>query len=97
VSVEVVTSFQALPGQAAELVSLLQEAAEISRAATGCESFQVFQRHDDDHKLLFLERWTSLDEHDDNIAHNIIESGQFMKILPLLVGPPDTGVIHLVG
>jgi len=96
-SIDVVINFQALPGKAADLLPLLQDGAEISRAAAGCEWFQVFQRQDDEHKFMFLERWTSLDDHHDNMAHNIVASGHLMKILPLLVGPPDNGVIDLVG
>jgi hypothetical protein len=55
VSVKVVISFQALPGKAAELLPLLKDGRDISRAAEGCESFELFQRQDDENKFMFLE------------------------------------------
>ncbi len=95
-SVDVVINFQAAPGRAAELLPLLQEGRDISRAADGCESFELFQREDDEHKFLFLERWHSIDAHHSNMADNIVASGHFGRILPLLVGPPDNGVISRI-
>ena len=96
-SVNVVVNFQALPGKAAELLPLLKEGGEISRAATGCESFELFQRQDDEHKFMFFERWTSIEAHHENMANNILASGHMLRILPLIVGPPDNGVIQPVG
>jgi quinol monooxygenase YgiN len=96
VSVNVVISFQALPGKSAELLPLLQEGRDISRAADGCESFDLFQRGDDENKFMFLEEWSSIEDHHKNMADNIVSSGHLMRIMPLLVGPPDNGVIRLV-
>jgi len=95
-SIDVVINFQATEGRAAELLPLLQEGRDISRAAAGCESFELFQRHDDEHKFMFLERWQSLEDHHENMATNIVASGHLGRILPLLVGPPDNGVISRV-
>jgi quinol monooxygenase YgiN len=92
--VDVVVNFEALPGKADELALLLRQGRDISRAADGCESFQLFQRADDEHRFMFIERWTSIDAHHANMADNILGSGHFAKILPLLVGPPDNGVIE---
>ena len=95
-SVNVVINFQAASGCAAELLPLLQEGRDISRAADGCESFELFQRQDDEHKFMFLERWESVEAHHTNMADNIVASGHLGRILPLLVGPPDNGVISRV-
>jgi quinol monooxygenase YgiN len=95
-SVDVVINFQASPGRAADLLPLLQEGRDISRTADGCESFELFQRQDDAHKFMFLERWTSIEAHHTNMAENILASGHLARILPLLVGPPDNGVISRV-
>ena len=94
--VDVVINFQALPGRATELRALLSQGRDISRAADGCESFELYQREDDDHKFMFLERWTSIDAHHENMANNIVASGHLARIMPLIVGPPDNGVIRLV-
>jgi len=96
-SVHVVVNFHALPGRAAELLPLLVEGADLSRRAAGCESFQLFQRQDDEHKFMFFERWASIAAHHENMAANILASGHMQKILPLIVGPPDNGVIVPVG
>jgi quinol monooxygenase YgiN len=95
-SVDVVVNFQARPGMADELLPLLREGRDISRGAVGCESFQLFRRLDDDTKFVFIERWRSIDDHHLNMAENIVGSGHFGRILSLLVGPPDNGVIELV-
>jgi heme oxygenase (mycobilin-producing) len=95
-SVDVVINFEAAPGRAAELLPLLREGRDISRDADGCESFELFQRQDDEHKFVFLERWDSIESHHTNMADNILASGHLGRILPLLVGPPDNGVISRV-
>ncbi len=45
---------------------------------------------------MFIERWTSIDAHHANMAENIVASGHLAKMLPLLVGPPDNGVIEIM-
>jgi len=95
-SVDVVINVQALPGKAAELLPLLRHGRDVSRAAHGCESVEVFQRQDDEHKFMFIERWTSIEAHHENMVNNIVASGHQAKILPLIVGPPDNGVIQLI-
>ena len=95
-SVVVVINLQALPGCATELRALLTQGRDISRAADGCESFELYQRDDDEHKFMFLERWASIDAHHENMANNIVASGHLARIIPLIVGPPDNGVIRLV-
>ena len=95
-SVNVVINFQALPGKAYELLPLLREGRDISRAAEGCESFELFQRVDDEDRFMFLEVWSSIEAHHKNMADNIVASGHLMRILPLIVGTPDNGVIQLV-
>jgi len=95
-SVSVVVNFQALPDKAGELLPLLQQGRDISRAAAGCESFDLFQRQDDETKFMFVEQWSSIDTHHENMAQNIVASGHLGRILPLIVGPPENGVIRLV-
>jgi len=96
VSIDVVVNLHALPGRADELLPLLQRGRAISQTASGCESFRLFQREDDEHKFMFIERWRSIEEHHANMAENIVDSGHFEQILPLLVGPPDNGVIRII-
>ena len=95
-SVMVVVNFQASEGNADALLPLLCEGRDISRRADGCESFELYQRGDDRHKFMFLERWSSLDAHHANMANNIVASGHLAQFMPLLIGPPDNGVIELV-
>jgi quinol monooxygenase YgiN len=94
VSVEVVVNFQASEGNAERLLPLLREGRDFSRAAEGCEAFELFQRRDDPHKFMFIERWASIEAHHANMAQNVVASGHLAKLLPLLVGPPDNGVIE---
>jgi quinol monooxygenase YgiN len=96
VSVNVVVNFQASNGNIEPLLALLREGRDLSRKAEGCEDFNLFQRQDDPHKFMFIERWTSIDAHHANMAENIVASGHLAKILPLLTGPPDNGVIESV-
>ena len=92
-SINVAINFQASAGHAAELLPLLQQGRDISRAADGCESFELFQRQDDEHKFMFLEQWRSAEAHHENMTTNILASGHLARIIPLLVAPPDNGVI----
>jgi quinol monooxygenase YgiN len=96
-SVNVVVNWQALPDKAAELLPLLQKGRDLSRLASGCESFDLFQRQDDESKFMFVERWSSIEAHHENMSHNIVGSGHLGHILPLIVGPPDNGVIEIIG
>jgi heme oxygenase (mycobilin-producing) len=96
VSVNLVVTFQASEGNAERLLPLLREGRDLSRQAEGCEVFDLFQRQDDPHKFMFIERWTSIEAHHANMAQNIVASGHLAKLLPLLVGPPDNGVIESV-
>ncbi|MBK5289553.1 MAG: antibiotic biosynthesis monooxygenase [Acidimicrobiia bacterium] len=93
-SVTVVVNFVAAEGRAEQLLALLREGRDASRAADGCEFFELFQREDDPLKFMFFERWTSLDAHHDNMARNIDATGHLGKILPLLDGSIDNGVLE---
>ena len=95
-SINAVINFQALPGKAYELLPLLKEGRDISRAAEGCESFELFQRGDDENKFMFMEEWSSIEAHHKNMADNIVAGGHLIRILPLIVGTPDNGVIQLI-
>ena len=95
-SVSVVVNFQASSGNIEPLLALLREGRDLSRKADGCEAFDLFQRQDDPHLFMFIERWTSIDAHHANMAENIVASGHLAKILPLLENPIDNGVIESV-
>jgi quinol monooxygenase YgiN len=95
-SVTVVVNFQASEGNGDKLLPLLQEGRTLSLAAPGCEAFDLFRRLDDPNKFMFLERWTSLDAHHANMAENIVATGHLVKMMPLMTGPPDNGVIETV-
>ena len=95
-SVTIVVNFQASEGNAAELLTLLQQGRDFSRKADGCESFELFQRQDDPDKYMFLEQWTSLEAHKENVANNVVATGHLDKIKALLTEPPDNGVIEAV-
>jgi quinol monooxygenase YgiN len=96
VSVDVVVNFEAADGNIEPVLALLRAGRDLSRNAQGCELFDVFQRQDDPHKFMFVERWTSIEAHHANMSQNIVASGHLAKLLPLLVGPPDNGVIEAV-
>ena len=67
-SVNVVVNFQASDGNAESLLPAAREGRDLSRKADGCEAFDLFQRQDDPHKFMFIERWTSIDAHHANMA-----------------------------
>ena len=96
VSVDVVVHFRASEGNEGRLLPLLREGRDISRTAEGCEAFDLFQRKDDATKFMFIERWASIEAHHANMAQNIVASGHLAKLMPLLVGPLDNGVIERV-
>ena len=73
-SVTIVVNFEASEGNGTKLAVLLQQGRDFSRKAEGCESFEVFQRQDDPNKFMFMEQWTSLDAHHENVAKNVVAS-----------------------
>ena len=93
-SVDVVVNFEASMGNAEHLARLLIEGRDLSRSAEGCEAFDLFRRQDDPNRFMFIERWTSIDAHHANMAQNIVETGHLAKMIPLMTGPPDNGVIE---
>ena len=95
-SVTIVVNFEASEGNGTELAALLQQGRDFSRKAEGCESFELFQRQDDPNKYMFLEQWTSLEAHHENVAKNVVASGHLNKIKVLLTEPPDNGVVKAV-
>ena len=95
-SVMVIVNFRASDGNADALLALLQDGRDVSLTAAGCEAFDLYRRDDDPQKFTFIERWTTIDAHHANMAKNIIESGHFAKLLPLLDGGIDNGVLTLV-
>jgi len=51
---------------------------------------------DDPQRFTLIERCTTIDAHHANMAKNIVESGHIAKLLPLLDGGIDNGVLNLV-
>ena len=45
---------------------------------------------------MLSERWSSIEAHHRDMASNIVASGHLARILLLIVGPLDNGVIRLV-
>jgi quinol monooxygenase YgiN len=95
-SVNVVVHFNCQDGKAEQLRSLLRQGRDVSREAEGCQSFELYQRQDQPNRFSFSERWASIEAHHQNMAINIMATGHMAKIMPLLVGPPDNGVVVLV-
>lgn len=95
-SINVVINLFASDGNAHALRTLLEQGRDVSRTAPGCESFELYQRQDDPNKFMFLESWTSIEAHHHNMTENIVATGHLAKMLPLLAGPVDNGVIELI-
>jgi quinol monooxygenase YgiN len=96
-SVMVLVNFHAAEGKAEALLPLLQQGREVSQKADGCEGFDLYQRQDEPHKFVFVERWASLEAHHANMADNIVATGHLKSLLPLLAEPIDNGVLRDVG
>ena len=45
---------------------------------------------------MFFERWTSIDAHHANMANNIVATGHLAKLMLLLDGGIDDGVVRPV-
>ncbi len=95
-SVNVVVNFHAAEGNADALLVLLQQGRDMSRGADGCEFFDLYQREDDPQRFMFFEQWSSIEAHHANMGTNIVASGHLAKILPLLDGGIDNGVVSAV-
>jgi quinol monooxygenase YgiN len=93
VSETYILNFHASAGNADALLALLQQGRDFSLESDGCEAFEVYQRVDDPHHIVFVERWASVAEHDANFATKVKGSGHLDKIIPLL-SEPISGHLH---
>jgi quinol monooxygenase YgiN len=85
----------AADGNADALLALLRQGRDLSLAAQGCESFEVWQAQDQPGRFVMVERWRSIEDHHANFARNIKGSGHLDRILPLLAEPIRGGA-HLL-
>jgi quinol monooxygenase YgiN len=86
-SITHITEFHAAPGKEGTLAALLTEGRDRMRAAEGCESFDLYRDHADDHAFTFVQRWISPEAHDAAFAAHIVQTGHLDKVLPVLGQP----------
>ncbi len=95
-SVTMIVQFQAADGKAEPLRALLQQGRDFSLRAEGCEGFDLYQRQNDLHQFVMVQRWTSAEAHDANFGKNVKGSGHLGKILSLTVKPIESAIFHSV-
>ena len=95
-SVTMIVQFQAADGKAEPLRALLQQGRDFSLKAEGCEAFDLYQRQDDLHQFVMVQRWTSAEAHDANFGKNVKGSGHLDKILPLTAKPIESSLFQAV-
>jgi quinol monooxygenase YgiN len=62
-SVVVIVSLQACQGCAQEALTLLKRSQEHCLHSEGCEGFEVLHDQHDEHRFMFVERWSSAEHH----------------------------------
>ena len=90
-SVTVIYDFRAAEGKADELLAMLREGRDFSATGEGFEAFDVYQGHDDPHRFVMVERWTSVDAHRSHFEKNVKGSGLLDKAEALMTGRLNVG------
>jgi quinol monooxygenase YgiN len=88
-SVIQVVQMEAARGQPGKLLALLQQGRDFTLTVDGCEAFDIYQGKDDPHQLLMIERWVSLEAHQDHFQKNVMATGLFDQCTALMAGPPQ--------
>jgi quinol monooxygenase YgiN len=88
-SVTIIYNFQAVHEKAEPLLALLREGRDLGVTVEGCEAFDVYQGHDDPHKFVMVERWTSVQAHQAHFQKNVRASGVLDSVAALMIGPPQ--------
>ena len=86
-SVTVIYSFEAAPGKADDLLAILRQGREFSATVEGCEGFEVYQGDDDPHRFVMVERWASVDAHQEHFETNVRASGVLDAAQALMTAP----------
>ncbi len=64
------------------------------RASQGCESYQLFQNHDDPTKFVGIEVWASVEAHQASVKN--IPAERIAEFMKLVAGPPTGGYHRIV-
>ena len=86
-SVTVIYSFEAVPGKADELLTLLQQGREFAASVEGFEGFDVHQGDDDPHRFVMVERWASVEAHQAHFEQNVKAPGVLDRAEALTPAP----------
>jgi len=87
-SITTLTRFHVTPGEEDTLRELQTEGRRRMMAADGCQSFDILRDQADPQSFVFVQTWTSREEHDAAFGELILASGHLEKVLAVL----DEGV-----
>ncbi|MEQ8763525.1 MAG: antibiotic biosynthesis monooxygenase family protein [Planctomycetota bacterium] len=82
-----INEFHAREGEGEAFRALVESILPEIRAAEGCRSCQLLQRHDDASRLIVIEVWDSIEAH--QAARHQIPSGNMIEAMKLLASPPS--------
>lgn len=93
--IEVVATFEALPGRGEEIVAIVSGELAATRAEEGCLRYDFYRVRRDPEALVMLETWASKDA---LRAHGSTDRFQAMsaRLGPALAGPPVVRVLEAV-
>lgn len=85
-SVTLMLTITARPGQGWQVITHLAPKLKETRAFPGCESIALYTIHDTPDRALLLERWASAEDHKRYVAWRQA-SGEVDQLMPLLAQP----------
>jgi quinol monooxygenase YgiN len=86
-SVTVIVNFQAAEAKADALRQLLEQGRDVSRKASECEGFDLYQEQNDPNSFVMVQRWTSEEAQRASFEKNIKATGHFDKVLAVSAKP----------
>jgi quinol monooxygenase YgiN len=87
VSVTVIYSIEAADGKADELLAIVRQGRDFAATVEGSEGFEVFQGHDDSHRFVMVEHWSSVEAHQRHFETNVKGSGVLDAAEALMTRP----------
>lgn len=81
-----INEFKAVAGKAEQLHAFLKDLIPYISSSAGCQSCEVLVSSEDDHSFVVLEKWQSVDDHQQSVEN--FPKEQMSAVMPLLGAVP---------
>jgi quinol monooxygenase YgiN len=86
-----IVRLRAAEGKADELRGIIEQARSFSLTVDGCEAFDVYEAAETPGSIVMVERWASVEQHQQHFQKNVIDTGVLDRVGALLSAPMEYG------